>query len=70
MSPIITNNIATGNHNGLVTHHQLQSIFPVSLSVKNTTNIIVNILELIIGTFGLELVSLATGNFFHLPILS
>ena len=41
--PIINTN---GNHNGLVTHHQFQSIFSVSLSVVNTINITTNILEL------------------------
>lgn len=38
--------IAIGIHSGLVTHHQLQSILPVNLSTRNTTNSIVNILEL------------------------
>ena len=65
MIPIIPNAIVIGNHSGLVTHHQLQSIFPVNLSVRNTVNIIVSILELTRDTFGLGSVSLITGNFFH-----
>ena len=62
--------VASGIHNGLVTHHQLQSIFPVSLSVKNTTNITINILELVEDILDLEFVSLFTDNSFHLLILS
>jgi len=57
-----------GNHNGLVTHHQLQSIFPVNLRVKNTINITVSIPELTKDTVGVVVVSLLTDDVFHLPI--
>lgn len=69
ITPTIPNAITIGNHNGLVTHHQLQSIFPVSLSVKNTINIIVNILELMIDVSSLEFVSSAISDSFHPLIL-
>ena len=56
IAPIISNTFiiisssANGIHSGLVTHHQLQSISPVSLSTRNTINSIVNIPELNIVT--------------------
>lgn len=70
ITPIIPNIRAIGSHSGLVTHHQLQSIFPVNLSVKNTTNITVSILELTRDMFDLGFVSLITNGSFHLPIFS
>ncbi len=64
----MVNRIAIGNHSGLVTHHQLQSIFPVNLRVKNTTNMVINIPELTKDRLGVSVDFLVIGDNFHLLI--